>query len=232
MSRSVVLRQTPRCERCQLAPRWCICDTLRPVEAPLRIDVVMHHMESYRPSSTGHLIQRVMPQARCHLYRPERPPAREAVVLPDRELWILDAHGESLPAAADPARLQVVLLDAAWSQARDMAHSVAPWGRRVRLPMSGESRYWLRTQSGAGRFSTVEALLFLLRELGLDDAHAALRAQFELHVFATLLARGHKARAAEYLANSPVRTEFPQLLARLAPWALERPSATEPPLAP
>ena len=218
MSRSVVLRETPRCVRCQLAPRWCVCAGLRAVELPFRVDVLMHYMESYRPSSTGHLIQRVVPRSRQHLYRKERPLVREEIVDPERELWILHPQGEEIPAAVDAARLQIVLLDGSWVQATEMAQRVAAWGRRVRLPMTGVSRYWLRAQAGPGRFSPVEALLFLLRQLNFPDVHAALQAQFELHVFASLCARGHKEKAAAYLTDSPVRAAFPELLARLAPW--------------
>lgn len=181
----------------------------------------MHFMESYRPSSTGHLIKRVMPASGQHLYRKEQPPVRESVVSPGRELWILHPQGEAMPPGADPAQVQVVLLDGSWVQATEMAHRVGSWGRRVRLPMTGESRYWLRAQAGAGKFSTVEALLFLLRELGLEETHAALRAQFELHVFASLLARGHKEQAAAYLEDSPLRGAFPEVLTRLAPWAID-----------
>lgn len=215
MSRSVVLRETPRCAHCQLPPRWCICAGERLVESPLRVDVLLHFMESYRPSSTGHLIKRVMPGSGQHLFRKQAPLRREDVVQPGRELWILHPQGEELPAAPDVARLQVLLLDGTWTQATAMAQQVGAWGRRVRLPMQGESRYWLRTQSGEGRFSTIEALLFLMEALGLGEAHAALRAQFELHVYATLRARGFKEKAAAYLATSPIREAFPELLARL-----------------
>jgi hypothetical protein len=185
------------------------------VKAPLRVDVLLHFMESYRPSSTGHLIKRVMLASGQHLFRKDGLPPRESIVQPDRELWILHPQGEPLPAAADPAQLQVLLLDGTWKQATEMAHQVTTWGRRVRLPMEGESRYWLRTQSGEGRFSTVEALLFLFEALGLAEAHTGLRAQFELQVYATLRARGFKERAAQYLATSPIRDAFPELLAQL-----------------
>lgn len=215
MSRSVVLRETPRCTRCQLPPRWCICAGERVVESPLRVDVLMHVMESYRPSSTGHLIKRVMPSSGQHLIGRETTPTREQVVQSDRELWVLHPQGEPLPAAPEPARMQVLLLDGTWVQSAEMARHAAPWGRRVRLPMEGESRYWLRTQAGEGRFSTIEALLFLMQALGLAEAHAALRAQFELHVYATLRARGFKEKAVAYLATSPIRDVFPELLARL-----------------
>jgi DTW domain-containing protein YfiP len=198
-----------------LPPRWCICADLAPVNSPLQVDVLMHFMESYRPSSTGHLIGRVVTGARLHGYHNATPPARGAIAAPDRELWILHPHGDAPPVDCDPARVQVLLLDGSWVQATDMVHHVGAWGRRVRLPLEGESRYWLRRQAGPGKFSTVEALLAVYSALGLAAAHAQLRAHFELHVWAALLSRGHKAEAARYLADSPVRTAFPELIARI-----------------
>lgn len=194
-----------------------MCAAWREVVSPLRVEVLMHFMEAYRPSSTGHLIKRVMPASGLHLYRKERLLEREVVAAPDRELWILHPQGEPMPANVDAARLQVLLLDASWTQSTEMAHRVAKWGRRVRLQMQGESRYWLRAQADEQRFSTAESLLFLMEALGLHAAHTALRAQFELHVWAALCSRGHKARATEFLLNSPVPAAFPELLAQLAP---------------
>lgn len=216
MARSVVRNGAPRCERCQLPPRWCICAGQRTVDCGLQVDVMMHFMEAYRPSSTGHLIKRIIPDSGQHIHG--RPPALEAatVVRPDRTLWILHPLGEPVPAAEAPENLQVLLIDGSWRQARDMLVVVERWGRRVRLPMMGESRFWLRAQQEAGRFSTIEALLFLLKELGRTEAERELRLQFELHVYAGLCARGKKAAAAEFLTTSPVREAFPELLARLA----------------
>lgn len=216
MARSVVLNQSPRCGRCQLPPRWCICAGFRAVDCPVKVDVLMHHMEAWRPSSTGHLISRVIPTANLHLYRRERPLDPAAILAPGRTLWILHPLGEPLPAAEAPADLQVLLLDGTWRQAGEMMRAVEPWGRKVALPMTGESRYWLRTQAGAGKFCTIEALLFLLAALGLEKEHAQLRLQFELHVYAGLCARGAKAKAAEYLAGSPVRAAMPALLDEFA----------------
>ena len=87
-----------------------------------------------------------------------------------------------------------------------MLEVVGQWGRRISLPMSGPSRYWLRNAPGAGKYATVEALIFLYAALGLTAAEAALRLQFELHVYAGLRTRGAKALADELLATSPLRT--------------------------
>lgn len=180
-------------------------------------------MEAHRPSSTGNLIPRVVEGARVHPYRRERPLVKEEIVRPEaEELWILHPNGEAVPelvaggAAASGSRLQILLLDASWAQAGGMLAQVQNWGRRVRLPMAGRSRYALRAQNGDGRFSTFEALLFLLEARGEAETAAKLRAQFELHVYAGLCSRGRKAEAEAYLAESPAREAFPDVIAEFA----------------
>lgn len=215
MARSVVLRPTIRCDRCQLAPRWCICAAHEEVVCPLAVDVLIHYKEAFRPSSTGELLRRIMPTAGRHEYRKDVLPSAETIVRPGRELWILHPEGETLPSDRRPEEVQVLLLDGNWQQAAEMARAVRPWGRRVRLPMVGESRYWLRAQVGPGRFSTMEALLHLLETWGEPVVRARLQVQFELHVHAGLLSRGQKIRAADYLASSRVRAELEILLGRL-----------------
>ena len=89
------------------------------------------------------------------------------------------------------------------------------WGRRISLPLTGASRYWLRNAPGAGNHATVEALIHLYEALGLPDAAAILRRQFELHVYAGLRTRGAKALADKFLEDSPLRAAMPALLACL-----------------
>lgn len=213
--RSVVLKPTERCSRCQLPPRWCVCPAHRDVTTPLQIDVLMHHRERYRPSSTGNLIKRIVPRSRQHDYRRERRMTAGDVRVAGRELWVLHPHGLPAPTDVAPERIQVLLLDGSWREASAMAQEVSGWGRLVSLPMAGESRYWLRSQADERRFSTVEALLFLLDRLGLTKAYETLRLQFELHVYASLRSRGQKNAAADFLATSPIAAAFPELIAQL-----------------
>ena len=205
----------PRCERCRFALRWCICAGERTIECPLAIDVLIHHREFWRPTSTGRLINRIIPASRGHIFRHDLPLNESAIRRPGRELWILHPLGEPLDAAATSVVPQVLLLDGSWREAARMMNGVKHWGRLVSLPMTGPSRYLLRDQQGAGNYSTAEALLFLLGALGLHAEHAALRLQFELHVYAGLRARGEKSAAEKFLADSPVREAFPELLAEL-----------------
>lgn len=216
MARSVVLAGTRRCERCRLAPRWCICAVDHGVTCPLQIDVLIHQREYWRPSSTGRLINRLIPASRHHLFRSETPPAPDTIALPGRTLWILHPRGEPLPTDVPPAEVQVLLLDGSWREAARMSLVTATWGRLVRLPMSGPSRYGLREHQQEGKYSTMEALLFLLTAFGLSTEANQLQLQFELHVYAGLRARGAKAAAEEFLAASPIRAAFPELLKKFA----------------
>jgi len=215
MARSVVLQTTKRCDRCRFTPRWCICAAFEAITSPLQVDVLLHHREVHRPTSTGRLINRLMPASRHHVFRANHQLDRAAIVAPDRELWILHPRGEPVPADAQPARLQVLLLDGSWREAARMAQTVTGWGRLVRLPEAGASRYHLRQQEHAGNYSTAESLLFLFAALGLTEEEAKLRRQFELHVYAGLRTRGAKAQAAAFLAESALLQHFPDLIAQL-----------------
>ena len=215
MPRSVVLQSSPRCDGCRLPLRWCVCAGRDWIECPLAVDVIMSSREQFRPTSTGHLVTRTMDGSRSHIWRRERRTTVDEVRLPDRELWILHPAGGAMPPRAVPENVQVILIDGSWRESSAIAQEIGRWGRLINLPMSGESRYWLRAQADAARFCTAEALLFLLGALGLDEQAARLRMQFELHVYASLRARGGKERAQMFLQESPVRERFAALIEQL-----------------
>ena len=217
MPRCVTAHPSPRCPACRLPARWCICEAYRPAACPLAVDVLMHYCEVHRPSSTGHLIKRLLPAAGLHIGGGGRPLDRAAIVRPGRELWILHPHGEPPPDDARAEQVQVLLIDGSWKQASDLLRSLGGWGRTVSLPMSGASRFHLRAQQSDHQFSTIEALLFLLARFGLAEVHAQLTLQFELHVYAGLLARGKFPEARQYLLDSPVRAALPDLVGKLDP---------------
>ena len=69
MTRRVVTEGAPRCEGCRFSPRWCICEGFRALALPLGIDVLIHRREFWRPTSTGRLINRVIPASHGHVFR-------------------------------------------------------------------------------------------------------------------------------------------------------------------
>jgi DTW domain-containing protein YfiP len=230
MGRSVVLAGAARCPRCSLPPRWCTCDMLPPVETTLGVQLLIHRHEQSRPSSTGNLVGRAVAGAVCHVYQCknrffEATGYPADAVEPGRELWVLHPLGDPLPnaaAAADNTTPQpspaVLLLDGSWRQAGEMLASVHGRGRRVRLPdaaTSEPSRYWLRNQARPEQLCTAEALMGVFTAVGEPEAERRLRLHFELHVYATLRARGHRELAERYLGYSPLLTEAPDALDRL-----------------
>ena len=228
MGRSVVLDGAARCQRCSLPPRWCTCDMLPPVETRLAVHVLIHRGEQSRPSSTGTLVVRAVTGAACHVYQRENRffaasgfPAQ--AIEPDRELWILHPGGDPLPATNHahhtPSSRQprILLLDGTWRQAGEMLRSVEGLGQRIRLNDASDepSRYWLRDQPAPLQLSTAEALMGVFRGVGEHEAHRRLRLHFELHVYATLLARGRREMAERYLGHSPLLADAPEALDRL-----------------
>lgn len=217
MPRSVVLAGAARCPRCRLPPRWCTCEALPPVETRLAVHVLIHRHEHGKPSSTGRLVARTVAGAATHVY--QRATRHQAAAgFPAGELaggddlWILHPSGEPPPAAAaggDSRPRRVLLLDGTWRQAGEMLRSLDGNGRRVRLPDAAAEpgRYWLRDQPAPGRLSTAEALVGIFCATGDATAARRLRLHFELHVYATLLARGRREMAERYLGESPLLDE-------------------------
>ncbi|MFM9010397.1 MAG: hypothetical protein ACKON8_05865, partial [Planctomycetota bacterium] len=61
--------------------------------------------------------------------------------------------------------------------------------------------------------------------VGEHEAERSLRLHFELHVYATLLARGKREMAERYLGHSPLLTEAAEVLDRLhGRWASDKKS--------
>lgn len=213
--RSVVRKPSTRCRSCLLPPRWCVCAAQQPLQLPLSVGLLSHQREFGKPSSTGNLIKRLLPETTQQRWDPALPPHAAQLIPPQRELWILHPQGETMPDNRDAGSIHVLLLDGAWSEATPMVRHVGQWGRLINLPMRGSSRFWLRAQQNEDRFSTIEALMLLLEALQLSTLAQQLRLQFELHVYAGLRARGRNDLAAAYLAQSPIQQCLADFLVKL-----------------
>lgn len=187
----------------------------------MRVHVLQHRREQWRPSSTGSLVCRVVTGSRITVFH--RGLTRAEVLAPPdpaaKPPWILHPRGEApddlMAQAAAPDAPEVVLIDGSWTESGRMLQLVQGWGRPVRLNLDARSRYRLREQKGDGDVSTAEALIGLYGALGLAEAAELLRWHLELRVYVGLRSRGRKAEAEEYLAQSPIRTRLASFLGRL-----------------
>jgi len=187
---------------------------LPPVETPVRVHVLQHRREQWRPSSTGSLVGRVVTGSRITVFHRSLT-RNDALGLPgpvDRAPWILHPRGEpsdGLIAPTDePRASDVLLIDGSWTESGRMLQLVQGWGRPVRLHLEARSRYRLREQKGDGDVSTAEALVGWYEALGLTEAADLLRLHLELRVYVGLRSRGRKADAVEYLSQSPIRSRL------------------------
>ncbi|MFM8709586.1 MAG: hypothetical protein ACKOHK_16280 [Planctomycetia bacterium] len=65
------------------------------------------------------------------------------------------------------------------------------------------------------QLSTAEALMGVFRSVGEHEADHRLRLHFEMHVYATLLARGRREMAERYLGDSPLLAAAADAIDRL-----------------
>lgn len=168
----------------------------------------MHGKEAHKPSSTGHVVTRCVAGARTHLYNGTETDDLSSLLRPGCQPLVLHPRGEPFAPAMLREKSQIILIDGTWKQSVGMLRAVESSALKISLPMHGESRFWLRAQSETGHFSTMEALLFLIAQSGLEREHQVLTLQFELHVYTGLLSRGRKDFADKFLETSSVRMEL------------------------
>ena len=203
----------PRCVRCRLPVKLCVCDGFRPVPTECRIRVLIHPIEARRPSNTGHLARWLLPSATVELAgegrrraRPEATGARRLAGLgsgppvpagagdgPVVVLFPRDDAEVLTSALRDPGPVTLVVPDAPWRQARQMAR-LWPGLRElpaVRLPDGPPGRFRLRkTRLGPGAFGTLEGIARALGILECQWVEDTLLAVHDRLVQRGLYARG------------------------------------------
>jgi len=170
----------PKCERCLLQRRVCLCAAIPTIATRTRIIIVRHHTERWRSSNSGRLANLALPNSEILEHGGTGGPA----VLPALTgAWLLFPEGTPMERVATPPPALVVL-DATWSQARRMYRKLeALRGLPIlRLPDAAMPVARLRESPGAGRVSTLEAIARALRLLEGDAAATPLEALFALAV--------------------------------------------------
>lgn len=162
------------CSRCHKSVLVCLCADARPIETTVRLVMLRHRSEIWRPSSTAGIVELALPSVRV-FDKDDADAERELAGLiasPDTRPYLVfpDTGG---PAIDELARSGVwndgppplfVMLDGSWRQARRM-RSRKPFLRglpTVTLRPDRPSEYRIRRQSKQGHLSTVEAVALLL----------------------------------------------------------------------
>ena len=180
----------PRCDRCALPLRTCVCTLAAPVANDVEVVLLQHPDEVDQAKNSVRLLRLSLARLRVAVGREFGP---EALL----ELLDGDVSGSALlyPAAASasarardfpvrPARL--VVLDGTWRQTRQMLNanpllqSLPRWSLRPQAP----ARYApLRKSADAMQLSTLEATCAALAEIeGSAVRYAPLQASFDRFV--------------------------------------------------
>jgi DTW domain-containing protein len=170
-----------RCPRCLLQQRVCLCAEVPTVVTRTRVMIVRHHLEQFRSSNSGRLANLALPNSVIVDHGGASGPA---VLPPLAGAWLLFPEGEPTVVAPSPPPVQLVVLDATWSQARRMYRKLdALRGLPIlRLPELPVPSARLRESPGPGRVSTIEAIASALRLLEGDEVAAPLERLFGVAV--------------------------------------------------
>jgi DTW domain-containing protein len=197
----------------------CICGLLPRIETRTRVLFVVHQLEAHKPTNTGLLAARCLPNSAV-VYRGRAPGAEgggdgrtpdataatmtatasTSIDAPGAQRLILYPHPSATPLAAWRGRDQPIALvvpDGTWRQAARTRARLAPDPHEipcVSLPVSDDRRR-MRTPSAPERLATLDAVARALGILEGPEVEAALLRVYRIMTERTLWSNGRVAAA-------------------------------------
>jgi DTW domain-containing protein YfiP len=199
-------RAAHRCAGCRLISRECLCALIPRIETTTRVVVVLHHAEDRKPSNTGRLAQRCLPNSEIVI----RGGFEQATGVPD---WF--AHGDPVLLFPHPdARpleawrnsgrpVTLIVPDGTWRQAQRVRRRIAGLASIpcAFVARASPSRYLLRRTPDPRRLATLEAIAEALAVLeGLEGPGVR---QALLLIFQEMVERSVRVRSPVSRARTP-----------------------------
>ena len=171
-----------RCPSCLRAESSCICRWISPVAHAVDVLILQHPLEVHNAKGSARVLHLSLPNSRM-LTGEQFAPDTLAALLADKHTVLLypDTPGDrSLGIAPppaldpatllDPARLQLVVLDATWRKSRKMLYLNPRLQELPRLPLrdTPASHYLIRKAHAPDQLSTLEATCYALMQLEQD----------------------------------------------------------------
>jgi DTW domain-containing protein YfiP len=192
-ARDPELARRRRCPDCFLHRSLCLCALIPRVVTRTRVVLVMHQLELNKPTNTGRLAVRCLPNSLV-IVRGREAEARTAALPAGGTPLLLFPHADAQPLerwrdSAEPVTL--VVPDGTWRQATRARRRVAGLDQIpcVTLP-GGLSGYRLRQATRPGRLSTLEAITRALGILEGPEVEAPLAHIHQVMVDRTLWSNG------------------------------------------
>ena len=198
-----------RCPGCRLLVTGCFCDLVPCVATRTRVLVVLHHAETQKPSNTGRLALRCLPNSGVVIRgAPDRP--TEAPVWAEHgDPVVLFPHPDARPLSDfchGPRPVTLIVPDGTWRQAQRVRRRVAGLGDVpcAVVTRDAPSTYRLRKTSDERRLSTMEAIAEALGLL--EGAEGPAVRELLLGIFQIMVDRSLRGRA---LRRGPQRPQVP-----------------------
>jgi DTW domain-containing protein len=160
----------PRCERCYMKPRLCLCSALQRRQLRTQVTILTHDLELRKTTNTGRMIDLLVEP--CDIIRyggPDQGSCKRPVTPPERVAMVLFPRpgAPTVAQAAGGRPVQLIALDGTWHQAKRLRQKVAQWGLPF-VQLSDDktpSMYALRHGHWEHSLSTAEAVARALGEL-------------------------------------------------------------------
>jgi DTW domain-containing protein YfiP len=199
-ARQLELAKIRRCPDCCLHRSLCLCALIPRVPTRTRVVLVMHQLELNKPTNTGRLAARCLPNSEVLVrgLSSQTLPAARAQPL-SGECLLLYPHAEAQPIERwrdHPGPLTLVVPDGTWRQAARVRRRVPGLADVpcVSLPPV-TSGYRLRQATRPGRLSTMEAITRALAILEGPEVVGPLEHIHQVMIDRTLWSNGRIAAA-------------------------------------
>ncbi|XP_037036844.1 tRNA-uridine aminocarboxypropyltransferase 2 [Bradysia coprophila] len=175
-----------KCDKCNrpIVVCWCIGLAKPPLEPKCNVVLLQHPAEEKRCLRTAPMLKLGLAPGKCHIYKGRRFPSQghdpcvEQILSSSNSLLLYPSPNavplQDIDVAAGPYTL--VLIDGTWPQAKTIYTSSKMLQRmkQVKLTLTGNSCYIVRTQPADGCLSTLETAASALSVLERDPKYTKL----------------------------------------------------------
>jgi len=195
-----------RCPGCRLLVTACLCDLIPRIATRTRVLVVLHHAETQKPSNTGRLALKCLPNSGAVI----RGVPDQLTAVP---AWaehgdpvVLFPHPDARPLVdfcGGPRPVTLIVPDGTWRQAQRMRRRVAGLSDVpcAFITREAPSEYRLRRTPDARRLSTMEAIAEALGLL--EGAEGPAARELLLGIFQVMVDRSLRGRAPQRGPEGP-----------------------------
>ena len=200
-----------RCPGCRLLVTDCLCDLMPRVETRTRVLVVLHHAETQKPSNTGRLALRCLPNSGVVIRGAPDQPTVAPTWAEHGDPVVLFPHPDARPLSDfcdGPRPVTLIVPDGTWRQAQRVRRRVAGLGEVpcAFVTRAAPSAYRLRRTPDERRLSTMEAIA---ESLGLlEGAQGPAARELLLGIFQIMVDRSLRGRAAQRGPQGPRAPTF------------------------